>query len=951
MAAAKPHSGSKRPVRINIGGEKMVTVLPSLFKVAGENKLCAIDDDCEGQPLDADGNIFVDYSPIVFMPLIEWLRELRDAEPNQEVHAKLQYEYRTAFIRMMKAMAFPLRFFRVAGIQAQELQQMGYSAECLHTEGAYSIKELVLSGFKASDIRCLPQSEELTAVLSMSQRSYKGLLEQGFTKTELEDAGLKEPTTATSQSTNLFVASPELLGGEGVSPFSQQRLVIGANMVGAPDHEVVYISEHADDADEVAMGLVSREQGLVEHGLVDGTAFARLKPGGDPQQLEALGKVLGLALRDSQPLGIEMCAPLCHLLTHPRLPTALESIRNIPDAAMVRGDIGQPSPAVPTAQTAGFTGRSFELQRLGFSAEWLRWVSQEEYDFWRAMGQTAPFSREALQDVEYSGPPSAEGVQQHMEKKALSSLILDVSPELTALWRGLRAVPDLTLPSLAVEVRGAKRGLPEMPAEPSEGPRAKRRRLADRSPLQELISGGVDVPVTKWQQFTRYSPNKVEQLPAGLTTLRWFWDYVAKLSGEERSALLQWITGYRRIPPGGFPAPVPFMTLHLTDASPQRLPTAHTCGLQLDLPRNYGTYEELRIRLSLPPATLHQPRDPWPEAKSRAKKGRKVHQRASRGEVKDAKKRLKASELLSQAAENAKSDLSKKDAAVDSEAKDRAQQCGHTLEKSAAGRLLSGLRILKADELDFWMTERPLWVALSRDFAAQAGAVPGRRVLVCLSKAACGTIFLEEELPILQRIRVSLEYEVVAVWDADTGELRAEMKYKKLVTCLIFVPELRAAITGDGAFSQEKPQGRIVLWNPDSLEQHLKLNCASTVTSVAWSGADKVLISADRSHCICLWQPESGAKLQEIRTDAAYVAWLIAVPPGEERSTFAYSLCGFKENIGRLCLHRGGSEQSGDFDHPVLSAIFLPESPVVACGLRNGDILCWEPCLVAFVSI
>lgn len=400
----------------------------------------------------------------------------------------------------------------------------------------------------------------------------------------------------------------------------EQLRLLGPRQLRYPPN-VVYISEHADDADEdslpsitrelgldfgglcrdwlneVAMGLVSREQGLVEHGLVDGTAFARLKPGGDPQQLEALGKVLGLALRDSQPLGIEMCAPLCHLLTHPRLPTALESIRNIPDTAAARGDIGQPSPSVPAAQTAGFTGRSFELQRLGFSAEWLRWVSQEEYDFWRAMGQTAPFSREALQDVEYSGPPSAEGVRQHMEKKALSSLILDVSPELTALWRGLRAVPDLTLPSLAVEVRGAKRGPPEIP-EPSEGPRAKRRRLADRSPLQEMISGGVDVPVTKWQQFTRYSPNKVEQLPAGLRTMRWFWDYVANLSGEERSALLQWITGYRRIPPGGFPAPVPFMTLHLTDASPQRLPTAHTCGLQLDLPRNYGTYDELRIRLS-----------------------------------------------------------------------------------------------------------------------------------------------------------------------------------------------------------------------------------------------------------------------------------------------------------------------------------------------------------------
>ncbi|CAE7533307.1 pkwA [Symbiodinium pilosum] len=191
--------------------------------------------------------------------------------------------------------------------------------------------------------------------------------------------------------------------------------------------------------------------------------------------------------------------------------------------------------------------------------------------------------------------------------------------------------------------------------------------------------------------------------------------------------------------------------------------------------------------------------------------------------------------------------------------------------------------------------------------------------------------------------RAVKESSTVAVWDSDTGELRAQMKYKNLVTCLIFVPELRVAVTGDGSFSQSKPQGRVVLWNPDSLEQHLKLTCLSTVTCVAWSAADQVLISSDRSHCICLWQPESGAKLQEIRTDAAYIPWQIATPLGEERSTFAYSLCGFKENFGRLCLYRvDTTEQFGDFEHPVLSAVFLPESSVVACGLRNGDIFCWD---------
>ena len=50
---------------------------------------------------------------------------------------------------------------------------------------------------------------------------------------------------------------------------------------------------------------------------------------------------------------------------------------------------------------------------------------------------------------------------------------------------------------------------------------------------------------------------------------------------------------------GGFPSPVPYMTLHLANVSPDRLPTAHTCGLQLDLylglllkHETVGTWEE-----------------------------------------------------------------------------------------------------------------------------------------------------------------------------------------------------------------------------------------------------------------------------------------------------------------------------------------------------------------------
>ena len=75
-------------VSINIGGEKVISVHPDLFNVAGKNKRSTKATGCMEEPLDAGGNFFVDYSPEVFMPLIEWLRELRDAEPGQMVFAQ-----------------------------------------------------------------------------------------------------------------------------------------------------------------------------------------------------------------------------------------------------------------------------------------------------------------------------------------------------------------------------------------------------------------------------------------------------------------------------------------------------------------------------------------------------------------------------------------------------------------------------------------------------------------------------------------------------------------------------------------------------------------------------------------------------------------------------------------------------------------------------------------------
>ncbi|CAK9038642.1 Probable serine/threonine-protein kinase PkwA [Durusdinium trenchii] len=182
------------------------------------------------------------------------------------------------------------------------------------------------------------------------------------------------------------------------------------------------------------------------------------------------------------------------------------------------------------------------------------------------------------------------------------------------------------------------------------------------------------------------------------------------------------------------------------------------------------------------------------------------------------------------------------------------------------------------------------------------------------------------------------ESSTVAVWDVDSGTLRAEMKYKHLVTSLAFAPALRVAITGDGSFDQKNTTGRVVLWNPDTLEQHQRLQCSGAVTCVRLT-PDGLILSADRSRCICKWHPESGEKLQEIQVDHG-LPWCLAV--NEACSFFVYTACNFKDNFGCLCLRGEELEQYEECGHPVLSAVFLPEAPVIACGLRNGDIILWD---------
>ena len=81
--------------------------------------------------LDQEGRFFVDYSPQVFMPLIEFLRLARDSEPGAFAPVVVDPPYRRAWIRMMLASSFHPKVLRQAGVAVSELRDIGFDAKLL----------------------------------------------------------------------------------------------------------------------------------------------------------------------------------------------------------------------------------------------------------------------------------------------------------------------------------------------------------------------------------------------------------------------------------------------------------------------------------------------------------------------------------------------------------------------------------------------------------------------------------------------------------------------------------------------------------------------------------------------------------------------------------------------------------------------------------------------------
>ncbi|XP_071495531.1 E3 ubiquitin-protein ligase HUWE1-like [Diadema antillarum] len=116
--------------------------------------------------------------------------------------------------------------------------------------------------------------------------------------------------------------------------------------------------------------------------------------------------------------------------------------------------------------------------------------------------------------------------------------------------------------------------------------------------MELLIAGLPTIDVDDLKANTEYHKYQSNSLQ-----IQWFWRALRSFDQATRAKFVQFVTGTSKVPLQGFSSlegmngPQKFQ-IHRDDRSTDRLPTAHTCFNQLDLPA-YETYDKLRRMLLL----------------------------------------------------------------------------------------------------------------------------------------------------------------------------------------------------------------------------------------------------------------------------------------------------------------------------------------------------------------
>ncbi|XP_042202600.1 LOW QUALITY PROTEIN: E3 ubiquitin-protein ligase HUWE1-like, partial [Callorhinchus milii] len=116
--------------------------------------------------------------------------------------------------------------------------------------------------------------------------------------------------------------------------------------------------------------------------------------------------------------------------------------------------------------------------------------------------------------------------------------------------------------------------------------------------LELLISGLPTIDIDDLKGNTEYHKYQVNSIQ-----IQWFWRALRSFDQADRAKFLQFVTGTSKVPLQGFAAlegmnGIQKFQIHRDDRSTDRLPSAHTCFNQLDLPA-YESYEKLRHMLLL----------------------------------------------------------------------------------------------------------------------------------------------------------------------------------------------------------------------------------------------------------------------------------------------------------------------------------------------------------------
>lgn len=119
----------------------------------------------------------------------------------------------------------------------------------------------------------------------------------------------------------------------------------------------------------------------------------------------------------------------------------------------------------------------------------------------------------------------------------------------------------------------------------------------DERELELMLCGMQEIDVDDWERNTIY-----RHYQRNSKQVVWFWKFVREIDNEQRTRLLQFVTGTCRLPVGGFAE-------LMGSNGPQRfciekvgketwLPRSHTCFNRLDLPP-YRSYDQLVEKLNL----------------------------------------------------------------------------------------------------------------------------------------------------------------------------------------------------------------------------------------------------------------------------------------------------------------------------------------------------------------